>query len=115
MEDKIFRYRGKTLEELQELSQDEFVALLPSKIRRKFRRGLEEEEKKLLEKLNAGADNVKTHIRELVVFPNMVGRKISIYNGKEFVPITIQQEMLGMRFGELAPTRAVAKHPEGKK
>lgn len=115
MEDKVFKFRGKNLEELQALSQDEFVALLPSKIRRKFKRGLVEEEEKLLEKINAGQNNIKTHVRELIVFPNMVGRKISVYNGKEFVQITIMEEMVGMRLGQLAPTRAVAKHPEGKK
>lgn len=115
MEDKIFKFRGKTLEELQALNQDEFVALLPSELRRKFKRGLVEEEEKLLSKINSGQKNLRTHVRELIVFPNMVGKRISIYNGKEFIQVTIIEEMIGMRLGELAPTRPVAKHPEGKK
>lgn len=115
MEDKVFRYRGKNLEELQALSQDEFVALLPSELRRKFKRGLVEEEEKLLEKINAGQNHLRTHVRELIVFPNMVGKRISVYNGKEFVQVNVIEEMVGMRLGELAPTRPVAKHPEGKK
>lgn len=115
MEDKKFRFRGKTTEELQELSYEQFIDLLPSKIRRKFKRGLVDEEEKLLEQIKTGKNNIKTHIREMIVFPSMVGKRISIYNGKEFVPITIVEEMVGMRLGELAPTRKVAKHPDGKK
>ena len=114
-DDKKFRYRGKTIEELQELSMEEFVSLLPSRDRRKFARGLKEQEQKLLDRVNAGEKNIRTHCRDFIVLPNMVGMKISIYNGKQFVPVTIIEEMIGMRLGELAPTRAVAKHPEGKK
>ena len=115
MDDKVFRYRGKTVEELQNLSLEEFVSLLPSRIRRKFSRGLTEEEQKLLNKINANEKNIKTHCRDFIVLPSMVGMKISIYNGKEFVAVTILEEMIGMRLGELAPTRKIAKHPEGKK
>lgn len=114
-DDKKFKFRGKTIEELQQMSIDEFVSLLPSRERRKFNRGLKEQEQKLLEKINNQEKNIRTHCRDFVVLPNMVGMKISVYNGKQFVPVNIIEEMIGMRLGELAPTRAIAKHPEGKK
>ncbi len=114
-DDKIFTFRGKTVDELKTLSVEEFVALLPAAARRKYSRGLTEQETLFLEKLKAGKKNIKTHIRELFVLPEMVGSKISIYNGKEFIQVTIMEEMIGMRFGELAPTRKIAQHPDNKK
>jgi small subunit ribosomal protein S19 len=113
--DKVFKFRGKTLEELQAMELNDFIALLPANQRRKFARGLTPEEEKLMEKILSGKNNIKTHIRDLVVIPQMVGKKISIYNGKEFVQVTIIEEMLGMRLGELAPTRKIAQHPDSKK
>ena len=107
---KIFKFRGKTLEELQALSLEEYVALQSSRIRRKFKRGLTEQEQKLLDKVVTGQKNIKTHSRDFIVLPKMVGTKIGIHNGKEFVQVLVIPEMLGMRLGELAPTRKIAVH-----
>lgn len=115
MEDKIFKFRGKTIEELKELTEGEFFSLLPSAAKRKFERGYTSQEKLFLEKFKAGKKNIKTHVRELYVLPEMIGQRISIYNGKEFVQVTIIEEMLGLRFGELVPTRKIAQHPDSKK
>lgn len=109
-EDKIFTFRGKTLEELQKLSIEEFSLLLPSRERRKINRGFTEQEKIFLDNLTAGVKKLKTHCRDLIVLPVMVGKKIPIYNGKAFVEVLIVPEMLGMRFGELVPTRKIASH-----
>lgn len=109
-EDKIFTFRGKTLEELQKLSIEEFSLLLPSRERRKINRGFTEQEKIFLDNLNAGVKKLKTHCRDMIVLPVMVGKKIPIYNGKAFVEVLIVPEMLGMRFGELVPTRKIASH-----
>lgn len=114
-DDKVFTFRGKKLEELKAMSQEDFVKLLPSILRRKFARGLQSQEEKFLANFRAGQKNLKTHSRDLVVLPEMVGSKISIYNGKEFVQVAIMEEMIGMRFGELAPTRKIAQHPDNKK
>ena len=115
MDDKTFKFRGKTVEELKSLSEEEFFALLPSAARRKYSRGYTSQEELFLRKFRAGEKNIKTHVRELYVLPEMVGQKISIYSGKEFVQVTIIEEMIGLRFGELVPTRKIAQHPEGKK
>ena len=46
----------------------------------------------------------------MVVFPDMVGAKVGIYNGKEFVQVEIQPEMMGHRLGEFSLTRKAPKH-----
>ena len=109
-EDKIFKYKGKTIEELKALSLEEFALLVPSTLRRKINRGFSEQEQILMEKINDGEKNIKTHSRDMIVLPNMVGLKLGIHNGKEFVEVFIVVEMVGMRFGELAMTRKIAKH-----
>lgn len=108
MDDKIYRFKGKTLEELQQISIEEFCDLLPSRLRRKVMvRGFTESEKILLEKVRSGDSNIKTHAREMIVFPEFVGKRISVYNGKEFVLLIITEEMIGLRLGELAPSKKI--------
>lgn len=109
MAKKIFTYRGKTLEELKTLSVKELSDLFPSRQRRKIKRGLSDNEKKFIEKLR-NKNNVKTHLRSMIVFPEMVGKTIRIHSGKEYVPITIQEEMIGYYFGELVLTRKRVAH-----
>ncbi|MCK4429354.1 MAG: 30S ribosomal protein S19 [Candidatus Aenigmarchaeota archaeon] len=107
-----FLYRGKKVEELK---RDEFVDLLPSRERRKFRRGLPEQEEKLLLRLDKFKDQkgkrfVKTHCRDLVILPELIGHRIGIYNGKEYVAVDIVAEMIGHRLGEFALTRKRLQH-----
>ncbi|RME53758.1 30S ribosomal protein S19 [Candidatus Woesearchaeota archaeon] len=106
---KEFTYRGLTLQELQKLSFDEFVKLVPSRQRRSLQRGLSEQEKKLREKIRK-RDNVRTHLRAMIILPEMVGKTVHVYNGKEFIPVRIQEEMIGHRLGEFALTRKTIKH-----
>jgi small subunit ribosomal protein S19 len=109
-EDKLFKYRGKTLEELKTMSFEDFTKLLPSILRRKVSRGFSEQEQILLANIRAGGKKFKTHCRDMIVLPEMVGLKMSIYSGKEFVELNIVEEMIAMRFGELVPTRKIATH-----
>ena len=109
---KQFTYRGKSLEELRKLSIREFAQYLPARERRYVLRNFSEIEKfmnRVREKKQKGKD-IKTHSRSIVVVPEMVGLTIQIYNGKQFVPIQISDEMLGHRLGEFSPTRAKVKH-----
>lgn len=106
---KEYTFRGKTVEELKELSLDEFVKLLPSRERRTYDRSFGEEERKMLEKLDKKG-KIKTHQREMIIFPQMVGKTIGVHNGKEFVDVIVQPEMIGMRLGQLAFTRKMVKH-----
>jgi small subunit ribosomal protein S19 len=109
---KEFTYKGKTVEELKAMSLDQIIQLLPARARRSLKRGFTEEQQKLLNALrNSGPDEViKTHRREMVILPEMVGRKIAIHNGKEFKIMEIQPEMIGHFLGEFAQTRFFAKH-----
>lgn len=109
-EEKIFKYKGKTTEELKAMPLEELSLLLPSRHRRKINRGFSEEEKKLIAKIDAGEKGIKTHCRDMIVLPKMIGLKLAIYNGKEFVEVLIQIEMMGLRLGELAMTRKIATH-----
>ncbi len=104
-----FKYRGKSLDELKELSLKEFAELLPSRQRRTVLRGFSEAQKRFMKKLEK-KDIVKTHCRDMIILPFMVGRTIRVHNGKEFVPLTIQQEMLGHYLGEFVMTRKRVTH-----
>jgi len=106
---KEFRYRGYTLEELKNMPLDKLAALLPARERRKIKRGFTEQEEKLLMKLKK-KDSVRTHCRDMVVLPEMVGKVIYVHNGKEFVRVEIKPEMIGHRLGEFAQTRKFEKH-----
>ncbi len=110
-----FMFRGKTLPELKKLDIKEFAQLVPSRQRRSLLRGALEKNKPLIQKIrkaNAGTfkKNIKTHARDMVVLPEMVGLTLHIYNGKEFKPIKIEEDMLGSFFGELSLTRSKVQH-----
>ncbi|MBW6451824.1 MAG: 30S ribosomal protein S19 [DPANN group archaeon] len=108
---RIFTYRGKTIETLKELSLEEFAKLVPSRERRKSTRGFTEIEKKLIKTVKDETKSfIKTHARDMIVIPAMVGKKMGIYNGKEFVSVDIVEDMLGHRLGEFAMTRKSTKH-----
>ena len=115
---KVFLYRGFTIEKLKGMSMDEFITLLPSRQRRSLHRGLTQEQRKLLEKfrkvkeLNKAGEKkvIKTHIRDMIILPEMVGSTFCVHNGKDFVSIEIKQEMIGHFLGEFAVTNKPVKH-----
>ena len=109
---KQITFRGKTIDELKNLDVREFSKYIKSRQRRFILRRFQEIEKflkKAREKISKNKQ-IKTHSRDLVIVPEMVGMKISIYNGKTFVPVQITEEMLGHKFGEFAPSRGRIKH-----
>ena len=109
---KEFSYRGLSLEELQQLSMEELLPLLPSRARRSLQRGLTKTQNKLLDdvkKTNPG-DQIKTHCRDMVILPEFVGHRFDIHNGNEFQRIEIQPQMIGHYLGEFALTRKRVKH-----
>jgi small subunit ribosomal protein S19 len=115
---KDFMYRGYTLEQLQNLSMDEFILLLPSRHRRSLQRGLKTEQRILLEKIRAAKEAldkgqsviVKTHARDMVILPEMVGVTLLLHSGKEFVPVEITPQMIGHYLGEYSITNRPVKH-----
>ncbi|VVB80923.1 30S ribosomal protein S19 [uncultured archaeon] len=107
---KEFIFHGKSASEFTKLSLEEFAKLVPSRERRKIKRGFTEVEKKLLEDIKANPKDIKTHARDMIVIPEMVGKTIKVYNGKEWVMVIIEPELLGHRLGEFALTRKQVKH-----
>ncbi len=106
-----FLYRGKAPEEIQAIGLEEFAKLVTSRERRKIKRGLTVIEKKFLEEVKKDPKKFhRTHARELIIVPQMIGAKIGVYNGKEYVTVEIKPEMLGHRLGEFALTRKQVKH-----
>ncbi len=107
---KEFSYRGKTLDELKEMSMNDFVTLLPARQRRSIKRGLTDQQKILMGNIKKGVKDIKTHCRNMVILPTMVGTTIRVYSGKEFIPVSIQDEMLGHYLGEFVVTRKRIEH-----
>jgi len=113
-----FHYRGHTLEELKRMNMDEFVRLLPARARRSLRRGLPPRQKKLLERLRRayrakkrGKDILtRTHVRDMLIFPEMVGLQIGVYNGKSYEIVEVKPEMIGHYLGEFSLTRRHVQH-----
>ncbi|MBC2699240.1 MAG: 30S ribosomal protein S19 [ANME-2 cluster archaeon] len=105
-----FTYRGKTIQDLKSLSLEEFAELLPARQRRTINRGLGDEHKKILNKINDGDTTIKTHLRDMIILPGMVGLNLEIHNGKSFEKVEVIPEMLGHYFGEYSFTRKRVSH-----
>jgi len=107
---KEFKYRGKTLEELKKMGLSELADLFPARLRRTLRRGLTDDQKKLVAKVESGKKKLKTHRRDMVIIPALVGHTVQIHNGKDWISVEITLEKLGHYLGEFAQTRRVVKH-----
>jgi small subunit ribosomal protein S19 len=106
-----FTFHGKSLEEIKGMNLEEFSLLLKSRQRRALKRGLTEKQKKLLEKIRKDPKKFhRTRCREMLILPEMVGIKIGVHNGKDYVTLEVKPEMLGYRLGEFAMTRKGVKH-----
>jgi small subunit ribosomal protein S19 len=104
-----FIYRGKTLEELKNMSTKEFSALLPARARRTLTRGFTEQQKKVLKNLKNN-DRVETHCRDMIIIPEMLDKTIRVHDGRNFLQVLIQPEMLGHALGEFVMTRRKVVH-----
>ena len=105
-------FRGKNVEELKSIDTREFAKLVKARERRTLLRNYDVIEafvKRVEEKVAKGKFP-KTHDRTIVIVPRLVGKTIGVYNGKEFLKVTITHDMLGHRLGEFSMTRKIAKH-----
>lgn len=75
----------------------------------------------LLKKAEAAQDAggrggaIKTWSRRSTILPQFVGLTFSVYNGRKFVPVSVNEDMVGMKLGEFAPTRFFPGHAADKK
>jgi len=112
---KEFRYRGYTVDQLDGMSTEAILQLLPSRARRSLNRGISDDKRKLLEDVRSQKDGklegqIKTHARDMIVLPVMVGATIGVYTGKEFLSIQVKPEMIGHYLGEYAITNKKVVH-----
>lgn len=106
---KEFKYKSYSLEQLKQMSLDELADIMPARVRRTIKRGFTEDHKKLLKKVEK-QDNVRTHLRDMIVFPTMVGRTVKVHSGSTFQPVTMSKEMIGHYLGEFVLTRKRVSH-----
>ncbi len=58
---------------------------------------------------------IKTWSRRSTVLPDFVGLTFNVYNGQKFIPVSVNEEMVGHKLGEFAPTRSFPGHAADKK
>ncbi|HLB69333.1 MAG TPA: 30S ribosomal protein S19 [Thermoplasmata archaeon] len=108
-----FTYRGYSIEELKAMTLQEVIELLPSRARRTYIRGLDEQQTIFVDRFRAGEwtqSALRTHCRDVPILPDFVGKKVAIHNGKAFLTVEIKPEMIGHYLGEFAMTRGTVSH-----
>ncbi|KAH7728596.1 ribosomal protein S15 [Aphelenchoides avenae] len=114
-----FSFRGVDLEQLLDMDRAQFAKLIHARPRRRLSRGLQRKHKSLLTKLvnakkNAQAlqkpETVKTHLRDMIVLPEMVGSVVGIHSGRAYNQVEIRAEMIGHYLGEFSITYKPVKH-----
>ncbi len=107
-----FTLRGLQSEQLKVTSLEEFSKLINSHERRSLKR-MSMQMKNFLEHFRANKKlnkPIKTHMRQMVILPEMMDSRISVYDGHKFVELLISAEMLGRRLGEFVHTTKLVKH-----
>ena len=110
-----FKYRGYTVEQIQSMSLESFLLLVPSRQRRSLNRGISHEKRKLLEDVRATRDGklktpIRTQARDMIVLPFMAGLTIHVHSGKEYISLEIKPQMIGHYLGEYVITNKRVQH-----
>ncbi len=108
-----FLYRGLSTEELKAMSMDEFIRILPSRMRRSLGRGISDRQRTLIEKIRFSTPRskpIRTHARDLVILPEMMGKTVNVFNGREFVEVKIDIKKVGHYLGEYSITNRPVRH-----
>ncbi|KAK7358241.1 hypothetical protein VNO77_00167 [Canavalia gladiata] len=116
---KKFSFRGVDLDALLDMSTDELVKLFSARARRRFQRGLTRKPMALIKKLRKAKreappgekpEPVRTHLRNMIIVPEMIGSIIGVYNGKTFNQVEIKPEMIGHYLAEFSISYKPVKH-----
>merc|ERR1711964_1484 len=119
-----FSYRGIDLEKLVDMQNEDLMNLFCARQRRKFSRGIKRQPITLLKKLRKSKKAcaygekpvpVKTHMRNMVIVPEMIGSVVGVYNGKNFINVEIKPEMIGHYLAEFSITYHPVQHGRGGK
>lgn len=96
---KKFTYRGVDLDKLLDLNHEELMELVSARARRRFSRGLKRKPMALIKRLRKAKaaakpmerpEGIKTHLRNMIIVPEMIGSVVGVYNGKVFNGIEIK-------------------------
>jgi len=116
---KKFSFRGVDLDALLDMSTDDLVKLFTARARRRFQRGLKRKPMALIKKLRKAKreapqgekpEPVRTHLRNMIIVPEMIGSIIGVYNGKTFNQVEIKPEMIGHYLAEFSISYKTVKH-----
>ena len=109
---KEFTYHGLSKEELANMPQEKLLKLFSARVRRSLTRGINDDKRKLMEEMKDknNKNPIKTHLRDVIILPYMVGVTVHIFSGKEFVPIIITIQMVGHYLGEYVITNKRVNH-----
>merc|ERR1712062_859 len=114
-----FTYRGVDLDQLLDMSLDQLADMFPCRQRRRLNRGLKRKPLALIKRLRKAKKEagplekpevVKTHLRDMIVVPEMIGSVVGVYNGMTFNQVEIKPEMVGHYLGEFSITYKPVKH-----
>ncbi|CAC5386160.1 40S ribosomal protein S15-like [Mytilus californianus] len=114
-----YAYRGVDLDQLLDMSNEQLMELFPCRIRRRLSKGLKRKPMALIKRLRQAKKEagplekpevVKTHLRNMIIVPEMIGSIIGVYNGKTFNQVEIKPEMIGHYLGEFSITYKPVKH-----
>ena len=110
---KEFTYHGLTKEELANIPNEKLFKLFTARMRRSLTRGtMSDDKKKLMEEMKDknNKNPIKTHLRDVIILPYMIGKTVQVFSGKEFVPIIITVQMVGHYLGEYVITNKRVNH-----
>ncbi|CAN6637750.1 small ribosomal subunit protein uS19 [Trichomonascus vanleenenianus] len=116
---KKFSYRGIDLKDLADMPLEDFSQIVTARARRRFQRGLKSKPMGLIKKLRIAKANtqpndkpatVKTHLRNMIIVPEMIGSVVGVHNGKTFNTVEIKPEMVGHYLGEFSITYRPVAH-----
>ncbi|MBA2319626.1 MAG: 30S ribosomal protein S19 [Deltaproteobacteria bacterium] len=64
---------------------------------------------------SGGSKVIKTWSRRSTIVPEMIGFTFAVHNGRQFVPVYVNEQMIGHKLGEFAPTRTFRGHAADRK
>lgn len=112
MKSKEVFHQGVLLEDLKKLNIRETAKYLEARSRRSVLRNFQTIEQFVNKCLDYQSKKrkIRTHLRDIVIVPQLVGVTIYIYNGKTFNEVLITAKMIGHRLGEFSLTRNKVSH-----
>jgi small subunit ribosomal protein S19 len=114
-----FKFKGYSVEKMKTMSIESLLPLMNSRQRRSLDKRvgkyMNDEKRKLREDMKLAREgklnkSIKTHVRDMVILPDMIDLTINVHNGKDFTPINIRPEMIGHYLGEYSITNKRVQH-----